>query len=74
MFIVSGGGGGPRVKLLEGSAQRHQDLFKGPSPRPFHYLKIVHGVGILQFSVFVLEKGGTQIQKIDDFSVAVSSP
>lgn len=35
-FVVSGGGGGPRVKLREGSRAR-EDRFEGPSPRPFHY-------------------------------------
>jgi hypothetical protein len=38
--VVSGGGGGPRVTLLEGEARRHRDVFEGPSPRPFHYLRL----------------------------------
>ncbi|MFN8370847.1 MAG: hypothetical protein U0T83_09525 [Bacteriovoracaceae bacterium] len=39
-FIVSGGGGGPRVKLKVETKARHQDLFSGPSPRPFNYLYV----------------------------------
>lgn len=38
--VVSGGGGGPRVTLLEGEARRHADRFDGPSLRPFHYLRL----------------------------------
>ncbi len=31
MFLVSGGGGGPRARLAEGGARRHpDDLFQGP--------------------------------------------
>lgn len=37
-FIVSGGGGGPRVHHYRGKEVRHRDLFKGESLRPFHYL------------------------------------
>ena len=33
-FIVTGGGGGPRVGLRTGPDQRHTDLFTGPAPRP----------------------------------------
>lgn len=39
-YVVSGGGGGPRVQLLRGDEARHEDLFDSPSPRPFHYLRI----------------------------------
>jgi Icc-related predicted phosphoesterase len=36
-FIVSGGGGGPRVGLNDGTGF-HKDLYTGSSPRPFHFL------------------------------------
>lgn len=39
-YVVSGGGGGPRVTLLADEQARHVDLFEGPSPRPFHYLRL----------------------------------
>ncbi|MBS1961990.1 MAG: metallophosphoesterase [Bdellovibrionales bacterium] len=39
-FFVAGGGGGPRVRLLEGDRRLHVDLYSGPSPRPFHYLRV----------------------------------
>lgn len=39
-YVVSGGGGGPRVKLLRGDEARHDDVFDSPSPRPFHWLRI----------------------------------
>ncbi|MBI3557120.1 MAG: metallophosphoesterase [Deltaproteobacteria bacterium] len=37
-FLVTGGGGGPRVSLLKGKKSRHEDLFTSPSPRPLHFL------------------------------------
>ncbi|RME03873.1 MAG: hypothetical protein D6805_04875 [Planctomycetota bacterium] len=39
-FVVSAGGGGPRKKHLQGPNQRHPDLYTGPYPRPFHYLRL----------------------------------
>lgn len=47
-YIVSGGGGGPRVRLRAGRARRHADRCDLPSPRPLHYL--------------VLECGGRSIE------------
>ncbi len=41
-FVVSGGGGGPRVRLLAGQRARHRDLYQreaGPR-RPMHYLSV----------------------------------
>ncbi len=40
-FLVSGGGGGPRVKLLGGDKLRHADQYAGSSPRPFHFLHLM---------------------------------
>lgn len=37
-FIVSGGGGGPRQKLLTGSDARHEDKLSGSRVRPLHSL------------------------------------
>jgi len=40
-YVVSGGGGGPRHLLyLEKNLRRHDDLYPGPTIRPFHYLSI----------------------------------
>jgi hypothetical protein len=64
-FLVSGGGGGPRVKLLEGVSQRHKDLFVGPSPRPFHYLLLHPDEKALEISVWGFQKGESEAKNID---------
>ena len=56
MFIVSGGGGGPRLRLHEGKKARHQDLFAGPAIRPFNYLLIYPESDRLRIEVMGLEK------------------
>jgi Icc-related predicted phosphoesterase len=66
-FIVSGGGGGPRVKLLEGSNRRHRDLFAGPSPRPFHYLLLRPEAAGVRVEVKGFAKGATAVERIDAF-------
>lgn len=67
-FIVSGGGGGPRVKLKEGP-QYHHDLCTLPSPRPFNYVTLQRENHAIKFTVKGLEKGGTRIFIIDSFLV-----
>lgn len=68
-FVVSGGGGGPRVRLLEGDAARHPDLFRGPSPRPFHYLLLeLRGRGV-EVEVKGFDKGEGAVRIIDRFRV-----
>jgi len=68
-FIVTGGGGGPRVRLLAGSAQRHADLFAGPSPRPFNYLWITPQPQGLSVVVEGLDKGATTFATIERFEL-----
>lgn len=68
-FIVSGGGGGPRVKLLAGDQVAHRDLFTGPSPRPFHYLWMTPGAHVLQVEVRGFDKGDTAFRTVDRFDL-----
>jgi 3',5'-cyclic AMP phosphodiesterase CpdA len=68
-FLVSGGGGGPRVRLLRGARQRHQDLFVGPSPRPFHYLLVEVGSSGLVVSARGIGHGEPQARLIDRFEI-----
>ncbi|HUO52139.1 MAG TPA: metallophosphoesterase [Gemmatimonadaceae bacterium] len=68
-FIVTGGGGGPRVRLLEGAARRHADLFVGASPRPFNYLWITPRPQGLSIVVEGLDKGATTLATIDRFEL-----
>jgi hypothetical protein len=65
-FLVCGGGGGPRHRLLQGARRRHpDDLVRAPPPRDFHYvLGEVTGEG-LALRVLGLPKGGTVFSTLD---------
>lgn len=39
-FVISAGGGGPRVSYASKEKRKYRDLFKGRRPRPFHYLLV----------------------------------
>ena len=69
-FIVSGGGGGPRVELLAGARRRHQDLYRGPSPRPFHFLLLEIGAEGVRVQVKGFEKGSRELAVLDAFLLA----
>ena len=64
-FIVSGGGGGPRVKLLTGTKRRHEDLYSGAVPRPLHYLLMESQTDGILISV----KGSETPPLIDSFTL-----
>jgi hypothetical protein len=70
MFVVSGGGGGPRARLAEGKDRRHpDDLFVGPPIRSFHFtVYTVTGTGIAA-EVMGLPKGGTSVGPMDHFTL-----
>jgi hypothetical protein len=58
-FLVSGGAGGPRQKVITNpKKQRRHDCFQGPAIRPFHYCKLL------------MEKDRLRVQmiKLDDLS------
>jgi hypothetical protein len=67
-FLVAGGGGGPRVRLREGSRRRHtDDAFDGPALRWFHYLFLrLDGEG-LDVEARGLEKSGRDCVSMDRF-------
>ncbi len=68
-YVVSGGGGGPRVTLREDEAARHVDRFEGPSPRPFHFL-VLRGVPRgLAVEVRGFRTGETAVGILDRFVV-----
>ena len=68
MFIVSGGGGGPRVLLKTGPGT-HKDLVNLPSPRPFNYLLLYSKPGGINIVVRGLNKGSSQFYTLEDFSI-----
>ncbi|MBI5517700.1 MAG: metallophosphoesterase [Deltaproteobacteria bacterium] len=69
-FLVCGGGGGPRHRLLQGVRRRHpDDLVKGPALRDFHYvLGAVTDEG-LTLRVLGLPKGATAFYPLDAASL-----
>ena len=70
-FIVSGGGGGPRVKLKTGSGA-HNDYYNSPSPRPFNYLIINKLNGGIEFTVRGVKKGNSYFFTLDQFTLPFS--
>ncbi|MFZ0452164.1 MAG: metallophosphoesterase [Ignavibacteriaceae bacterium] len=68
MFIVSGGGGGPRV-LLKTGPNVNKDLVNLPSPRPFNYLLLYSKPDGIKIVAKGLKKGSSNFFTIDDFSI-----
>ncbi|MGH7495245.1 MAG: metallophosphoesterase family protein [bacterium] len=73
-FVVSGGGGGPRLRLHRGRKARHKDQFQGVGPRPFNYMLIYPEDDQLQIEVMGLDKGDLQIHTIDKLTLRYSIP
>jgi Icc-related predicted phosphoesterase len=70
MFLVSGGGGGPRARLAEGDARRHSDdLFVGPPIRSFHFTVFTVTAEGLAAEVMGLPKGGKSVAPMDRFTL-----
>lgn len=67
-FIVSGGGGGPRVLLKKGP-DIHHDYYVGPSPRPFNYLLIKKVNFGLKFTVMGINKGSSEFFTLEKFTI-----
>lgn len=71
MFIVSGGGGGPRVMLNKGD-DCHKDLCSLPAPRPFHYLLLDRDKNGLNVLVKGLAKNTKDIKTLDEFNISIN--
>jgi len=68
-FIVSGGGGGPRVEYRTGKKALHADLFLGPVPRPFNYLIVQPLEDRIQITVKGFQKTDTHVGTIDQIAI-----
>lgn len=67
-FVVTGGGGGPRIRLETGARQRHRDdLFAGPAVRFFHFLMAALTPGGIEFEMRGLPKGEKRFETMDRF-------
>ena len=71
LFLVSGGGGGPRVRYRAQDQKQHMDLYdqNGVHPRPFHYLSISQDSSGLDFAVRGFEKRENQLRTLERFHV-----
>lgn len=68
IYVVAGGGGGPRARLAAGDRRRHaDDLFDGPSVRHFHYLLSTVTAEGLSFEMKGMDKGGSSFESLDRF-------
>jgi Icc-related predicted phosphoesterase len=67
-FIISGGGGGPRV-LLKTGPDKHYDYYNGPSPRPFNYLLINKKDNGISFTVKGVNKGSSRFFTLEKFTI-----
>ncbi|MFN2387049.1 MAG: metallophosphoesterase [Thermoanaerobaculia bacterium] len=67
-FCVTGGGGGPRVRLATGVRRRHKDdRFAGPPVRLFHYLLVELSPNGLAIEARGLPKRGKAFEVMERF-------
>jgi hypothetical protein len=75
VYLVAGGGGGPRAALREGARRRHSDdLFSGGRIRSFHYLRFHPGPEGIEVDVRGLEKDGTGFDTMERFDLLWPAP
>jgi Icc-related predicted phosphoesterase len=67
-FIVSGGGGGPRVFLNKGK-DRHDDACSHKGVRPFHYLLLTQNENNVELVVKGINKGESEFSILDSFEM-----
>jgi len=67
-YVVSGGGGGPRVTYCEADMSRHTDVFQAPAPRPFNYIVGDVDDGGVKFIVKGLRKGEAEVGLLEEFN------
>jgi hypothetical protein len=64
-FLVTGGAGGPRSDLAQGEDRPYNDLYKGPAPRPFHYLLLMSVQGGITYEVKGFDRGEPNIRQLE---------
>jgi hypothetical protein len=70
VFVVSGGGGGPRARLATGADRRHpDDVFLGPSVRDFNFTVYTLTAAGVDAEVRGLAKGGSEVRVLDRFTI-----
>lgn len=71
MFIISGGGGGPRVEVNQGEGT-HKDLYDGDKVRPFNYLILQIKNSGVSISVIGLDKDSSDFFTMEKFLLPYS--
>lgn len=71
VFVVTGGGGGPRIQLAtKGRRMRHaDDLFAGPAIRFFHFLSLRLTATGVEVETVGLAKGARELELMDRFAL-----
>ncbi len=72
IFIVSGGGGGPRVEVTKGKGT-HKDLYDGGKMRPFNYLIFQITKGGINVKVIGLDKDSSAFFTMEKFFLPYSN-
>lgn len=67
-FIISGGGGGPRINLKIGK-DCYNDFCKLPSPRPFNYLLLNENENGIKITAKGLKKGSSKFFVLDEVNL-----
>lgn len=67
-FIISGGGGGPRINLKVGK-DCYNDFCKLPSPRPFNYLLLNENESGIKITAKGLKKGSSKFFILDEVNL-----
>ena len=73
-FVVSGGAGGPRQKVITNpKKKRRHDCFQGPAIRPFHYCKLLMEKDRLRVQMIKLDGLSGHWSIGEEFSISPSS-
>lgn len=71
VFVVSGGGGGPRQKLQTGNAARYRDQYAGSAIRPLHHLLVERHGSTLAVTMRPLHIGSEPVHASDSVLIVV---
>jgi hypothetical protein len=72
MFVVAGGGGGPRRSVsISPDRPNQNDAYRIGTLRPFHYIRLHVGDDALTAQVMMLPKGGTKFTVGDSFRLGL---
>jgi 3',5'-cyclic AMP phosphodiesterase CpdA len=66
-FIVTGGGGGPKHKVKTTKKRRFDDLYSGPTLRPFHFCRVTREEGRLRIAMVCLDETLHSFKVCDQF-------